>query len=88
MQGRSWEDGIAKAGAVFFNGSSGKGWIAEVEVPEELIHFWLERVGSQLICQIEFFALLVLRLKVADELTNQKSIAWIDNEAARDPEIG
>ena len=79
----SWEDGRACAGAVFVNGQNGKGWVAEVEIPDALIQSWIKEVGSQIICQIEYYAFLVLRFCVAKEILNQQAVAWIDNEAAR-----
>lgn len=79
----SWEQGAAKAGAVFFNGCSGLGWIAEIDVPQRLIDIWNRDVGEQLICQIEYYAFLVLRYFVASEIMDQQAIAWGDNEPAR-----
>lgn len=77
------DGGVAKAGAVFFNGLTGQGWVAEILAPETLIQHWLEQVGSQVICQVGYYAFLVLRYPVANEIKNQQAIAWIDNEAAR-----
>lgn len=79
----SWEGHVAKAGAVFINGLSGNGWVAEILVPDKLISIWRREVGEQIISQVEYFAFLVLRFAVAEQLRDQKAIAWIDNEAAR-----
>eukprot|EP00435_Cladocopium_sp_Y103_P013271 s3625_g3.t1 len=41
------------------------------------------KVGDQLISQIEFFVYLALRFHTRQDLHNRLGIAWIDNESAR-----
>ena len=79
----AWEQSRASAGFVFVNGKTGEGIVTQEHVPDRLVKLWTKEVGSQLICQIELFAFLAARVFIADQIRNQKLIAWIDNEAAR-----
>ena len=44
---------------------------------------WRGDVGEHLICQIELFAVLGVRLHLRQELRQRRVIFWIDNESAR-----
>ena len=53
------------------------------EVPPPLLNFWLENAGSQVICEIELYAHLLVRWQCRHETENEMGISFIDNEAAR-----
>ena len=79
----AWEDGVATAGAVFFDPLSNQGFVCEVEVPDTLVNLWKQDVGDQLICQIEMWAFVSTRWFLKDILKDRLVVAWIDNEASR-----
>ena len=55
----------------------------DIPVPQELIEVWLREAGQQIICQIEMWAFLALRVAMSRNFTAIPVVAWIDNEAAR-----
>ncbi|CAE7245336.1 unnamed protein product [Symbiodinium sp. CCMP2592] len=61
----AWEQRRAGIGAVIFDTASGKSWTYEGLVPEPLILRWEAEVGTQLICQIELYAVVCLRWALA-----------------------
>ncbi|CAE7834919.1 unnamed protein product [Symbiodinium sp. CCMP2592] len=79
----AWERGRAGIGAVIFDTASGKSWTYEGLVPEPLILRWEADVGTQLICQIELYAVVCLRWALASTFGHRRLIWWIDNESAR-----
>ncbi|CAE7358765.1 unnamed protein product [Symbiodinium sp. CCMP2592] len=79
----AWERGRAGIGAVIFDTASGKSWTYEGLVPEPLILRWEADVGTQLICQIELYAVVCLRWALASTFDHRRLIWWIDNESAR-----
>ncbi|CAE7415281.1 unnamed protein product [Symbiodinium sp. CCMP2592] len=79
----AWEQRRAGIGAVIFDTASGKSWTYEGLVPEPLILRWEAEVGTQLICQIELYAVVCLRWALASTLDHRRLIWWIDNESAR-----
>lgn len=50
---------------------------------DKLLHNWRKKVGEQLICQIELFAILSARWRFKELLVDRRSIWWVDNDAAR-----
>ncbi|CAE7290582.1 unnamed protein product [Symbiodinium sp. CCMP2592] len=48
-----------------------------------LLERWKLDVGSQLMCEIELYALITLRRMLQNSLCNRRVIFWLDNEAAR-----
>ncbi|CAE7369201.1 unnamed protein product [Symbiodinium sp. CCMP2592] len=79
----AWEQRRAGIGAVIFDTASGKSWTYEGLVPEPLILRWEAEVGTQLICQIELYAVVCLRWALASTFDHRRLIWWIDNESAR-----
>ena len=73
-----WEDGHAGIGAVVIDTATGERQIFMGAVPEPLLAHWRKHAGEQLICQIELYAMVVLRW-----MRNRRTIFWVDNEAAR-----
>lgn len=70
-------------GAVIF-GLSAKPMVASGEVEKELTDFWLSTVGTQIICQVEFYPLLLLRCILGKKLVNRRILWFIDNDPVRD----
>eukprot|EP00435_Cladocopium_sp_Y103_P043481 s1078_g12.t1 len=79
----SWESEIAGIGAVVIDTATGDRWIFSGRVPEVLICHWKKLVGDQLICQIELYAMVVVRWMFKDRLKDRRAVWWVDNEAAR-----
>ena len=79
----SWEDGKAGIGAVTLDLSTGQGRVFQGFVPPELTSKWERDVGSQIICEVELFALLAVRIHLQNMLQGRKTIFWIDNDSAR-----
>ena len=79
----SWENGFAGLGAVLLDTATNQKWVLCGEVPDCLLTRWKQQVGEQLICQIELYAMVVVRWMFRDLLTNRRSIWWVDSEAAR-----
>lgn len=79
----SWEAGKSGLGAVILDPASGSSHVLSGEVPEELIRFWCKQSGEQVICQIELFAMVVIRWQFRDLLADRRVIWFVDNEAAR-----
>ena len=77
----AWEDGKATAGAVLVKDEIRLA--LAIEVPKILIDHWLKHAGSQIISQIELWALVALRWQKRELLRDCKIIEWIDNESAR-----
>ena len=79
----SWEDGKAGLGAVVLDLSTGQGRVFQGFAPKELTSKWVREVGSQIICEIELFALLAVRAHLQNMLHGRKTLYWIDNDSAR-----
>ena len=79
----SWEDGVAGIGAVVLDMSVGTGRVFQGEVPKELTARWSTEVGSQIICEVELFALIAVRSYLQNMLHGRKTLYWIDNDSAR-----
>jgi hypothetical protein len=73
--GGCWERKKVGLGAVVIKTATGEKQVSVGEVPPPLIAKWGQQVGDQLICQIELYALVVIRWM----LTNRRSIWWVDN---------
>ena len=63
--------------------STGATLACEIPVPQDLIKTWIQEAGEQIICQIEMWAFLALRVTMGSIFTAIPTVAWIDNEAAR-----
>ena len=79
----AWESGRAGAGAVVHCCATGATFACEIPVPQELIDSWLRDAGEQIICQIEMWAFLALRVAMCERFHAVPVVAWIDNEASR-----
>ena len=79
----SWENGTAGVGAVVLDMSTGRGRVFQGTVPEVLTAKWVKDVGSQIICEVELFALIAVRSHLQNMLHGRKTIYWMDNDAAR-----
>ena len=79
----SWEGGVGGLGAVFYDAASGRGRVFQGCAPQLALETWRGDVGDHLICQIELFAVLGVRMHLRQELRQRRVIFWIDNESAR-----
>ncbi|CAE7467862.1 unnamed protein product, partial [Symbiodinium necroappetens] len=81
----SWEPstGFAGIGAVVLDSKGGAASVYEGVVPDLLLKRWRDEVGDQVICEIELYALLMLRVGLQNILSGRKVIFFIDNDAAR-----
>ncbi|CAE7276556.1 unnamed protein product [Symbiodinium sp. CCMP2592] len=79
----AWESGRAGAGAVVHCCATGKTLACTIPVPQTLIDLWVREAGEQIICQIEMWAFLALRVAMKQNFQSTPVISWIDNEAAR-----
>ena len=79
----AWESGKAGAGAVVHCCATGKTIACDIPVPQDLINLWIKEAGEQIICQIEMWAFLALRVTMKQSFQSIPVVAWIDNEAAR-----
>ena len=77
----AWEDGEATAGAVLVKDELRSAFA--INVPKILIDHWLKHAGTQIISQIELWALVALRWHQRELLRDRRVIEWIDNESAR-----
>lgn len=79
----AFEGGKGTWGAVVIIPSLGIRAVHWGVVPEAAARYW-ESIGlTQLICQIELFAALLVRYRYRTQLANIASLYFIDNEAAR-----
>ncbi|CAE6949951.1 unnamed protein product [Symbiodinium sp. CCMP2592] len=79
----AWEDPWAGIGAVVLDTLDDSARVFAGCVPTKLLERWKLDVGSQLICEIELYALVTLRRMLQNSLCNRRVIFWLDNEAAR-----
>ena len=79
----SWEQGVAGLGAVVYDCESGQGAVFQGTLPQNLVDHWKAGVGSQLICEIELFAIVAIRSFLMNKLAGRKCIFWTDNDSAR-----
>ena len=81
----SWEPstGFAGIGAVVLDSKGGAASVYEGVVPDLLLKRWRDEVGDQVICEIELYALLMLRHGLQNILSGRRVIFFIDNDAAR-----
>ena len=53
-------------------------------VPSELISFWKQHVGRQVICQIELYPVILVKLILERRFSGRRVVFYIDNDPARD----
>ena len=68
----AWERGTAGLGAVLIDETSGQSLVVQDQV-----------VGDHLICQIELFAVVLVRWEFRAAVANKRVILFIDNNSAR-----
>ena len=79
----SWEQNFAGIGAVLIDLASGEKLVCRGVVPDPLLQCWKSMVGEHVICQIELYVMVLVRLLFKDWLQNRRTIWWVDNDAAR-----
>ena len=79
----SWDDSTGGIGAVLIDLADNSRQVLGGTVPQQLIGHWKKRAGDQVICQVELFVVLWIRMRFKDLLRERRSIWWIDNAAAR-----
>ena len=79
----SLEGSFAGLGAVVIDLASNRSWVCKGEVPPHLLQPWRVLIGEHLICQIELYAMVLIRLQFMELLRHRHSIWWVDNDAAR-----
>jgi hypothetical protein len=79
----SWERNFAGIGAVLIDLASGEKLVCQGVVPDPLLQRWKSLVGEHVICQIELYVMVLVRLSFKDWLKNRRTIWWVDNDAAR-----
>jgi len=68
-------------GAVVVDPCSGSRWTLGGEVCRQLMDHWSREAGSQVICQIEAYALAITLFGIRGLLKGRSVLAWIDNNA-------
>ena len=53
------------------------------EIPQEVLDRWTKLVGSQLIWEIELYALLLVRARYCELLLHRRVICFVDNDPTR-----
>lgn len=80
-------DGSSEArhlwGAVVF-GLTGGPVVAQGEIPGVLADYWLENTGTQIICQVELYPIILLKILLASKLESRRTVFYIDNDPSRD----
>ena len=83
----SWEDGHSGIGAVVYDCLKHEGRVFAGAVPEAVLQRWIEEMGSPeepaLICQIELYAVVLLRFMLRRTFCNRRVLIFVDNDAAR-----
>ena len=67
-----WEDGKAGVGAVL-DMSTGRWRVFQGTVPQVLTANWVKDVGTQIICEVELFALIAVRSQLQNMLHGRKT---------------
>jgi hypothetical protein len=73
----SWESNVAGLGAVLLNESTGNRLVVQDRVQDGLLDLWRDLVGDQLICQIELFAMVLVRWEWQLELSNRWVLLFV-----------
>ena len=83
----SWEDGNSGIGAVVYDCLKCEGRVFAGAVPEAVLQRWIDDMGSPdepaLICQIELYAVVLLRFMLRKTFCNRRVLIFVDNDAAR-----
>ena len=79
----AFEQGVATWGVVLLDLANNKREVSGGIIPEQLVNFWLQEAGDQVITQAEAFAMVLARLAYAPTLSRRRSLWFVDNEACR-----
>ena len=79
----AFENGIGTWGALVCDPCSGRRMLFSGQVPRPLIQHWLRSAGSQVICQVEAYALMATLYGLRGSVNDRLILAFIDNEACR-----
>ena len=79
----AFENGVGSAGYILVDRMTATRSCGEIHIPQTLMNHWLELAGSQIISQLELYALLAIRYHHRKLWVDRQLICWIDNEAAR-----
>ena len=79
----SWERGKSGIGALVWDPVSGANEVSWGEVPQGVLGRWTKMVGSQLICEIELYALLLIRSRYRRLFLHRRVICFVDNDPTR-----
>jgi hypothetical protein len=79
----SFESGVGRWGVFLFDPESGRSWVAGGLVPESLMEAWRQTVGEQLIAQVEFFPILLIRTKWKEAFADRKVLYFFDSDSVR-----
>ena len=83
----SWEDGNSGIGAVVYDCLKHEGRVFAGAVPEAVLQRWIDDMGSPdepaLICQIELYAVVLLRFMLRKTFCNRRVLIFVDNDTAR-----
>ena len=83
----SWEDGNSGIGAVVYDCLKCEGRVFAGAVPEAVLQRWIDDMGSPdepaLICQIELYAVVLLRFMLRKTFCNRRVLIFVGNDAAR-----
>jgi hypothetical protein len=79
----AYEQGAATWGVVVLDPVTGDKWQASGSVPEKLKKRWLEKAGSQIICEIEAYAVALAIFGLRASVADRNVLVFIDNEPCR-----
>ena len=81
----AWEKEVAGLGlgAVIIHETSGQSLVVQDTVHPNLLKLWKDLVGDHLICQIELFAVVLVRWELRTVLANRRVLLFVDNNSAR-----
>ena len=79
----AWEKEVAGLGAVIIHETSGQSLVVQDTVHPNLLKVWKDLVGDHLICQIELFAVVLVRWELRTDLANRRALLFVDNNSAR-----
>ena len=79
----AFENDVGSWGVAIYDPLEKRGRVFGGIVPKVLTDFWLKKVGKQIICEVEFFAILCVRWHLRMKLHRRHGFMFIDNEACR-----
>ena len=79
----AYENGRATWGAIVWDKQLPHPIMFWGVVPAPLLQFWLANAGSQVICDVELYAYVLVRWQLRHQLQDELGTSFIDNESAR-----